>query len=134
MIVPSVSRGESFMHMVLNAGEALRVDFGAMQPDGEIAVTLSTISGPAKRGPKSLPKSDAKASDFHAPILKALTRKPLTANQIRERIGGTPETKNTISWALVELQNEGSRRGKNLPKTGPLVKNDDGTYSLRATK
>ncbi len=87
---------------------------------------------PGKRGPKSLPKSDAKSGDFHAAIMKAVSRKAKTADEIRAEIGGTTETKNAISWALVELQNEGCRRGKNLPKTGPLVKLADGRYQRRA--
>lgn len=120
------------MQMVLQAGESLRIDFGAMQSSGEVSVTVSTISGPAKRGPKSLPKSNAKSADFHAAIIKALKGKALTADQIRAKIGSTAETKNTISWALVELQNEGSRRGKTLAKTGPVVKLDDGRYQMRA--
>ncbi len=122
------------MQLDLLPGQSIGIAAVALASGGT-RLTFSVLEknekAPVKRGPKALPKSDSKAGDFHAAILKAVARKAKTADEIRAAIGGTENNKNAISWALVELQNEGSRRGKNLPKTGPLIKMADGRYTLR---
>ena len=117
------------MEMILNAGESLSISAEAV--NDQIRFVITAFSPKTKPGPKSLPKSEAKSLDFHSAILKAVKRGPMTSEGIRDVVGGTPENKNALSWALVELQNAGVRRGKNIPKTGPLKKLPDGRYALR---
>lgn len=122
------------MQITLNPGQTLSIAALALA-GGATSLTFEVATPAAaagKRGPKSLPSSTAKAGDFHASIMKVLRNgKPRSADEIRSAIGGTEETKNAISWALVELQNEGSRRSKSATKTGPLIKLADGRYQKR---
>ena len=115
------------MELIIEPGQTIRLSTRLDGANLRVRVTTET---PRRPGPKSLPRSTAVAADFHTPILNALQRGPLTSALLRSVIGGTAENKNAISWALVELQNAGSRRGKNLPKTGPVVKDGD-EYRLR---
>ena len=83
-------------------------------------------------GPLMWGKSDKKSKDFHAPILEVLKGRALNGEEIREVLGTDEDDINTVAWALVELQNEGCKRGKNRPQTGPITKLSDGRYALAA--
>ena len=101
-----------------------------------ITIEIVDAAPRTKRGPKALPQASISSPSLHQPILKLMrkARAPMTAVAIRESI--LPQfkgaTTNTVAWALVELQNENCQRGKNRPKTGPIVKRDDGAYALRS--
>ncbi len=91
----------------------------------------------AKPGPKPVsPEVKAAKMDsslLHKTILHYLSQcHEASSSYIRAAVMKVHREadKNTIAWALVELQNEGCIRGKNRPKTGPIVKTATG-YRLR---
>lgn len=103
------------------------------------SVAPSKIVSPkvaGKRGPKSLPKTTYKPAELHDLILQYVaTHGPSEADDIRQHVmqvlGVGPEITNIHAWALVQCQNEGCKHGSYLPKTGPLLKLDDGRYTIR---
>ena len=112
-----------------------------LEPNQSLTISSELINGRlhinvsggerTKPGPKSLPKTTMKSTDFHLPIIDALRNGPLHSDDIRALLSETPDMKNTISWALVELQNENCKRGNKARKIGPVEKLSDGRYSLR---
>jgi len=106
------------------------IDLGFDTPSPTTTTATTRVAKHAKRGPKSLPPRVGKSTDYHQPILTALIDGPLTAEQLRHKLG-VNKSDNTFSWALVELQNEGCSRGRYRPKTGPLAKTDTDQYILR---
>ncbi len=119
--------------VVFPAGTIFKINTDA---EGSIVFEASSadIAPRAKPGPKSLVKSEMKSTEFHAPILSSLRDGPKSSEDIRkfldDRFGSLAAT-NTVSWALVELQNEGARRGRGLRQTGPVEKVTKGFYRLR---
>jgi hypothetical protein len=114
--------------ITINEGQTLRIT----GPNVTIEVIGAKPKG--RRGPRSLPKATVSSIDLHDPILRLLgAGKAVSSKSIRDDLLSQfpGATTNTVSWALVELQNEDQKRGKNRRQTGPVVKTIEGLYSLR---
>jgi len=120
------------MEMVFAAGSVINI---SVLQDGVISMAVTSVNKPKRRrGPVKLPVSQRTSKDFHAPILSILADGGKSSAAIRAALGtnyNAEKDANVVSWALVELQNEGQRRGRGVSKTGPVVRLTDGTYALR---
>ena len=120
------------MNITLAAGQSVRITIEVIEAASQMEPPVVEVRQIGRKpGPKALPQPIAEPSAYFEPIQRLLSAGPKSAKELRDAFG-VNSADNAFSWALVMLQNEGLRRGKNKRKTGPVQKLEDGRYQLRA--